>query len=61
LNNGRKTPGEILSEILHEVAQEERDAEDKKNKYLKVRNNIKPPEIHLTPNFKISGLKPENK
>ena len=61
LNDGVKTPGQILSEILHEVAAEEREAEDKRNKYLQVRRDVKPAEIHLTQNFRISGLKPENK
>lgn len=56
----KPTPAQIWAEILHEVAEEEREAE--KNKYLKVRKLEKTePKTHLTTNFSISGLKPENK
>jgi hypothetical protein len=55
-----QTPAQIWAEIIHEVAEEEREAE--KNKYLKVRRLQKTePKTHLTTNFSISGLKPENK
>lgn len=54
------TPAQIWSEILHEVAEEERIAE--RNKYLKVRKLEKTePKVHLNSNFSIAGLKPENK
>lgn len=56
----KQTTGEMWAAILHEVAEEEREAE--KNKYLKVRKMEKTePKTHITTNFSISGLKPENK
>lgn len=53
----------MWAEILHEISEEEREAEDRKNnKYLKVRELEKTEQVvHIGSNFKIAGLKPENK
>lgn len=54
------TPASILKDIFAEIHHDDVQVENQM-KLLKVRKNFKPEQIKITEDFKISGLKPENK